>query len=832
MILRMETLTPMAEHAPTPARRVRSRCHLAAALAMLLLAACGSPEQKQAEHLERGIAFYEEGNDAKAMVELRNVLRINPKNADAIYHVGLIHERAQRWPQAYAAFQAAAQERPEFVAAHLKTGTIALLGNDLPAVTGAAEAIEKITPGHPDALALKGAVALRQNESQAAFELADTALRQDPHNENALSVLAGVLHRLGETERALARIDAFLADRPESAALRLLKINLLEQIGDPDRVRAAYDELIEVDPGNETYRLALANFLQTRNDATGAEAILRQAIDGGLASIRSTAFLVQLIYRNHGFEAAERELRRLLAKDEQDTAARFMLAELYAREQRPDAAEAELERLIELTSDDQVSQDAKAGIAQLHLAADDLDGARARAREVLAENGEHRGANLVSGLVALREARYDEAIRHARTALRRDPTWLPGLRLVSDAHLRNGEEDLAIGALDEIVSLAPDDAQAAQALATLLTRRGDYDSALKIWDLVLQRSGDKGQALRSRAQIAIRQRNWNAAQTDIESLLELPEQQVVGALLAGDLMIAQNRFDQSREWFEKAQTMAPDAAEPIIGVVRSYLAQNDVEAAITFLLGHTAEHPEDPIAFNLIGELAARQGQIDDARAAFTRAIDLQPEWAAPRQRMATTLLQAGDMTGAVEVLQEAVTAIPDNGELTVQLANTLTLAKRELEAIEVYERIVAGNAGTDVVINNLTALIADHQYEDAQRLQRALDLAARFRTSTNGFFLDTLGWLHYRKGEYAVAAAYLERAVNLETERPDLRYHLGMALYHSGQKERAAIELRRAAVEGADYQGIEEAKATLVQLEAEQQPGGGSNAAARDTSG
>src|SRR3954469_12704655 len=82
---------------------------------VLMLTACDSPEQKEAKYLAHAKELYQQGDDARAMVELRNVLRLNPKNADALYTAGLIHERGNRVPQAYAAYQAATAEKPDML---------------------------------------------------------------------------------------------------------------------------------------------------------------------------------------------------------------------------------------------------------------------------------------------------------------------------------------------------------------------------------------------------------------------------------------------------------------------------------------------------------------------------------------------------------------------------------------------------------------------------------------------------------------------------------------------------------------------------------------------
>jgi tetratricopeptide (TPR) repeat protein len=811
--------TVTAAHRATAGRwRLRS---IASSLLVLALVACGSPEEKQAEHLERGIAFYKEGNDAKAMIELRNVLRINPKNAEAIYYAGLIHERARRWAEAFAAYQAAATEKPDFLPAQVKLGTLALLGGNFDVALGAADAIDKAYPGNPEGLALRGAVALRQNDTQQAIDLAKQALAKEPHHENAIALYAGALQRLGEVDRAISIVDGAIAEQPKSASLRLLKIGLLEQSGNAEAIRKAYDELISFDPSNEDYRLALANFLRTGDDFAGAEQVLRQSINSDFGSARSTMFLIQLVKRSRGFEAADKELRQIIERNPDDMSLRFALAQLNLEERKFDVAERELQAIVDRTSEDSVQEDAQAAIAQVALLSGNKERSREIADSVLGENGDHRGANYIRGIIALQDNALDDTIRFARTALRRDPAWLPALKLVAEAHYRRGERDLAIGALNDIVTLDPSDAEAAQVLATLLTQRGDNDAALKVWELVLQHGTDKGQALRSRAQIAIQQKNWTTAQADIDALLKIPEQQAVGAVLAGNMLLAQQRFEQGREWFEKAQSAAPQASEPVIGVVRSYLAQNNPDQAIAYLTDHTRTNPNDAVAFSMLGELSAGQKKLDEARTAYAKAIELQPTWPNPRRQLGALLARNGQIEEAIGVFEDGIKAIPENVDLLNDLAGLQFTAGRHGEAVATYGRVIDLQPDSDLAINNFAAITADYARDDPAALDRALNLANRFRTSNNPLYLDTLGWLYYRKGDYAVAATYLERATNLAPDRADLRCHLGMALARSGQSERAIAELRRVVASDIQgFDGLEEAKAMLAELEkAQEQP-------------
>ena len=803
-------------------------------LAAALVAGCDSPEEKAARHLERGIALLEEGSDAKAMVELQNVLRLDPKNADALHHAGMIHERAGRLPQAYAAYQQAANERPGFVAANANLGALALAGGELDAAARAAEAIEGTEPGNPDALAIRGSIALRRGDTQAALDLASRALEAAPQHENAVAVLAGVYSRLGETGRAVARLDEAIAANPETVALRILKIILLEQanaageIADIEAISRTYEELFALEPENALHRLALADFHRRRGDVAGAQEVLRTALHEGIEAPHAAAGFVRLVYQERGFDAAVAELKGLIERDPDGHTLRFLLANLYASEKRSEDAEKTLAEVIARVETGPVADDARAATARVRLAAGDKEGARRLAEEVLAENGEHRDANLVLGTIFLGEGRLDEAIRSGRSALRQEPTWLPALRLVAEAHLKKGETTLAIDALRQIVELDPNDARYAGLLARLLTEQGDDAAALKLWDRVAGIGDDPTPALRARAEIEMRRRNFSAAQADIDRLLGTPGQELTGALLAGDLMLLQGRFDEGREWFARAAAMNPEAPHPVLGVARAYVAAGDADGALASLERRAEEHPDDAVAFDLLGGLLARLGRLDEAEAALREAMRLRPDWLVPYRQLGGMLREGGEEAEAVEVYRAALEQDPDDPGVLFELAMALYAGGDMAEAIATYERLMEVLPDAEVAINNYGALVADYAHEDPERLARALDLASRFRTRDDANLLDTLGWLHYRNGDFPVATTFLERAALLAPENPQIRYHLGMALHRSGRDERALTELGKAVPDGADYPGLVEARATFEQLRAAT----GAGAAAAGTGG
>jgi tetratricopeptide (TPR) repeat protein len=58
-----------------------------------------------------------------------------------------------------------------------------------------------------------------------------------------------------------------------------------------------------------------------------------------------------------------------------------------------------------------------------------------------------------------------------------------------------------------------------------------------------------------------------------------------------------------------------------------------------------------------------------------------------------------------------------------------------------------------------------------------------------DGYIVDSLGWAHYRQGNFKEAAKWLERAVELRPEDPVLNDHLGDALWRVGREREARYQ-------------------------------------------
>ena len=92
-------------------------------------------------------------------------------------------------------------------------------------------------------------------------------------------------------------------------------------------------------------------------------------------------------------------------------------------------------------------------------------------------------------------------------------------------------------------------------------------------------------------------------------------------------------------------------------------------------------------------------------------------------------------------------------------------------------------------------------------------ELALKLADSKQPALLDTLGWVHYRLGEYDQAAAVLSGVVEQAPEIPVFRYHLGMTYYRQGDTRAAREILSEAVADEYDYAGVDEARRVYAEL-------------------
>jgi len=72
-----------------------------------------------------------------------------------------------------------------------------------------------------------------------------------------------------------------------------------------------------------------------------------------------------------------------------------------------------------------------------------------------------------------------------------------------------------------------------------------------------------------------------------------------------------------------------------------------------------------------------------------------------------------------------------------------------------------------------------------------------------NGYILDSLGWVYFKKNKYDGALKYLKRALELLPDDPNVMEHLGDVYLKTGRNQEALDYYRKAAKIDPDNQAL-----------------------------
>jgi Flp pilus assembly protein TadD len=136
--------------------------------------------------------------------------------------------------------------------------------------------------------------------------------------------------------------------------------------------------------------------------------------------------------------------------------------------------------------------------------------------------------------------------------------------------------------------------------------------------------------------------------------------------------------------------------------------------------------------------------------------------------------------------------------------------------AKEAYTEILTIKPDFAPAANNLAWMIAESKDPDLGEALR-LAMTAKQQQPDDAHIIDTLGWVHYKRGSFSLARNEFTQAVLKQEEMPILRYHLALALYGEGKKQEAIKELEKALSQNKPFEEKDEAAATLEKWRREQ---------------
>jgi tetratricopeptide (TPR) repeat protein len=394
--------------------------------------------------------------------------------------------------------------------------------------------------------------------------------------------------------------------------------------------------------------------------------------------------------------------------------------------------------------------------------------------------------------------------------------------------------------------------------ADLALEAFDFSTAHKLADRMLANEPASGYARAQLARVLTAEGNAVAAIAASQEAAALEPETERFAYV--DTLLRLDRLDEARAELESLRNDASirDEADLRIGKL-CYQMGDLTEAGRRFgsLIGSPSEAPE---AFFYLSSIAEREGrtdlalegysklaeagaglivrgraarllmQKDDRRAAFKMLDDhaakerseaLDVEFA-----KAALLEDAGRATEAIALLQLALERFPDHPGVRYQIALIQDKAGMERESIKSFESLLKARPEDASLLNALGYSLADR----SQKLPRAEQLIRKALEASpdNPAFLDSLGWVRFRRGDVEGAIPYLERAYRIFPDA-EIASHWGEALWQLGKQAEARAVWARSLARSPDSKPLRATieRLTGAKMEPPKKDGEGANDAA-----
>lgn len=282
-----------------------------------------------------------------------------------------------------------------------------------------------------------------------------------------------------DLERAEQALAQAREEAPDDPRLPVARFEIALRGERLDRAAEALADLERLEPGDPGVAMLSARLLERRGDREGALARMREAA-ARRPSWRHLSRLADMEYRYGETAAAREHLALLLDRDPESWTGTSLLAQIELLSGSPARAAALYEKLVRRSP--QASELANLGLAYLLLGRYREAEARFRRALDLEPGNAFVALNLADALALsgdrpAAEAAYRRVLDRIESDPARETSWqLQSARAQAYAHLsRRGD---AVAAVERVLALAADNAQAAYEVALVYTLVGDRASAV------------------------------------------------------------------------------------------------------------------------------------------------------------------------------------------------------------------------------------------------------------------------------------------------------------------------------------------------------------------
>jgi putative PEP-CTERM system TPR-repeat lipoprotein len=707
-------------------------------------AASAADVERARQFLSDAHRYMEKRDWPSALIQIRNALQQDPKNAQANFDAGQVETLLGHLDPAERGFRAAAANGYDQAKVDAGLAEVLVRREKFGEVLDDIEAGDRPPDLETRVRNARGYAYFGLRRTRDAARSFQDAIRLDEKNAAALAGLAridAVERKYAEAQELLERavqVDPTLSD----TWLLLGYIRLWQ--GDTAGASNPFNRALQLAPNSEPALRAHALVTFDRDRAAGQADVAKllgqnpnhkianylnaiaQAENGrfddaenSLQNIQDVnqfppglLLLARIHFNQRKFEHAEEDLKLFLALRPNDRQALALRAAVLMRRNDVTTALPILERLA---ADDDADREVLSLLADAYSASNN----KVKAAEVLQRIAklpkQDADAQVRLAMQEMRIGQWSEAAASLQAARGENSAPAGSTSLLIANYLAAKEYDKAWKVAVAARDAAPNSADAQVLLGLVALRRDGPEAARSYFEKAIDFDPNQATASIDLASIYRLEGKPEQAREVLSRAFKQAPTNLDVIVARADLERAQRATSEEIAWLERARPAAPQATPPRFRLVALYLATNQPEKAVAVATELRQIASDDPQSLAVLGQAQIATREFESAIVTFQKLAALTIEAPTAMIQLSRAQLFAKDRKGAAATLQKAITKNPNDANLQNAVTEFATRNKQVVPFIA-FMRELSIKRPDDPGVDVLTArlLLADGRTADA----------------------------------------------------------------------------------------------------------------------
>lgn len=532
--------------------------------------------------------------------------------------------------------------------------------------------------------------------------------------------------------------------------------SVLELKGEYNEAITKYIEALKFDSQPGLFYTIAKNFYRI-NKLSPALSFSRRAVEKDSTNIEYLTLHAAIYSASHLSDSAESVYDKVIKLDGRNITAYFNLAQLL-EPKKPSLAIAYYKKVIELMGPD---WNVLVKIADLNE----------------------------------RQGNVEETIKTVEELLKLNPSELNLQKLLIESYIKTKNLEKAAALINEAQISFPDDPNLMEMKGTVLIQKGLWkEASLEYMMLVKNPSINIEQKIRFGTAFYL-QGEKDSASYDLakEIFLEINKDTLdwqTNAYL-GEIEVRKKNDSVAIEYFKVASSLAEWNAQVWVRLGGLLFDTKRYKEAIQYMSLASEKFPNDFVVNLIYGLSLSSDNEHLKAKDALQRALKINPDDVTALSAIGYILNQLKEDDAALIHLDKALLREPQNLQVISIMALIHETRKNYAASDSLYSSAIQIDSTNILILNNYAYSLA----ERGTKLQEALSMAKKAieKEPRNSSYLDTIGWIYFKLGEYKKAKLNIEEAIKIEDNNATLLDHLGDVYFKLGNKAKAFEVWKRA---------------------------------------